>query len=180
LDASPAYEADASYLTVPLRGLLSIFIVLCGLASGLYYMQDRKNGLYTPFSCWYHLPAVVMAGASVLLALLLTGYFTNWLWEVFLMGLFILAVAGFCDIIRLVLRKTEYLAAAFPILVLLILVFCPVFFAIKTVPFLPYLLPPFYYLNALYNRVFDFYFGIYIIVLFGMRLLLGWKNRGVR
>jgi ABC-2 type transport system permease protein len=159
-----------SYLTAPLRGILSLFVALCGLASCLYYNQDKKRGLYVPFSPCYHLPALTLGGLGALLALALTGYFTVWYREVLLMVLLILAVAGFVDVLRALLRKSENLAVAIPLVVLLMLVLCPVFLTVR-VGFLPlgWLLPPFYYLNALHNQTFVYYLGGYVLVLWAVR-----------
>jgi N-acetylmuramoyl-L-alanine amidase len=167
------------YLTAPLRGLLSLFVVLCGLASALYYKQDKESGLYVPFSPCYHGPAVVMGGLCALAALALTGYFTLWYREIFLMALLILAVIAFADVLRILLPRPEHLAAAIPIVVLLMLVLCPVFFTIRTAGFFPWLMPPFYYLNALHNQAFAYYLCLYIIVLFGLRLTLSVNKKMV-
>jgi ABC-2 type transport system permease protein len=173
LNYEPNEDGTATYLTAPLRGLLSLFIVLCGLASCLYYIQDRKGGLYVPFSLLYHLPAVAMGGIGALLALALTGFFTRWYWEILLMALFVLAVAAFADLLRLLLVKAEFLAAAIPVGLLLMLALCPVFFTIRTVGFVPWLLPPFYYLNAIHNQTFAYYLGGYVLILWGLRTGLG-------
>jgi N-acetylmuramoyl-L-alanine amidase len=172
LDYEPDGNITAGYLTAPLRGILALFVVLCGLASCLYYKQDKEKGLYVPFSLCYHLPAVALGGVGALLALALTGYATAWYREALLMVLLVLAVAVFADLLRLLLRKAEYLAAAIPIVVLLMLVLCPVFFTIRTAGFFPWLLPPFYYLNAVYNQTFVYYFGGYVLALFVLRLTI--------
>jgi ABC-2 type transport system permease protein len=177
LDYEPDADTNARYLTAPLRGILSLFVVLCGLASCLYYKQDQKNGLYLPFSPCYHLPAVLMGGLGVLVALALTGFFTRWYWELLLMGLLVLAVIAFTDLLRLLLGKAEYLAAAIPLVVLMMLVLCPVFFTIRTAGIFPWLLPPFYYLNASYNHAFAYYLGYYVLALWGLRGMLRLSRR---
>ena len=39
-------ETDGSYLTAPLRGLMALLLVLCGMASGLYSYREEREGSF--------------------------------------------------------------------------------------------------------------------------------------
>ena len=40
-------EEAGNYLLLPLRGLLSLWLVLCGLAASMYFMQDKESGVFS-------------------------------------------------------------------------------------------------------------------------------------
>ena len=41
LDGGQDMEEDYHYLQAPVRGILATWLVICGLAACLYYMQDE-------------------------------------------------------------------------------------------------------------------------------------------
>lgn len=153
---------DASYLTTPLRGMLALVIVLCGLAAAMYYLQDERNGVFArvpldgrkKYFYAYEFTAMIYAGIAVLVALWCSGIFTKAVVELRNMALFILASSAFCSIVTKLCGKIQRLGTSIPILMLLMFVLCPVFFAVKSLKWFQYLLPPFYYLNSIHN---DFY-----------------------
>ena len=80
LEGEPVDTAD-SYLTAPLRGVMALLLVLCGMASGLYCYQEEQNGSYIwlPERArrWLpllsHLTAILPAALAALLAMKLAG-----------------------------------------------------------------------------------------------------------
>lgn len=171
---------DAGYLTMPLRGMLALIIVLSGLAAAMYYLQDELNGVFArvprdsrrKYFYAYELTAMVFAGAAVLLAFGCSGIWTRAGVELRNMLLFILASSVFCSIITKLCGKIQRLGTSIPILMLLMFVLCPVFFAVKSLKGVQYLLPPFYYLNSIHNDFYLYRLLIYCVVAFIIDFIL--------
>ena len=85
LDGTGRKTEQTDYLVTPLRGLLSLTVLLCGLAGAMYYRQDEASGMFSwmpggrslLFAYGYHLSATMDASAAVLVALLFSGCFTS-------------------------------------------------------------------------------------------------------
>ena len=46
-------KESSNYLTSPIRGLLAILVVLCGMAATMYYVQDEKAGTFSHIKSRY-------------------------------------------------------------------------------------------------------------------------------
>ena len=169
-------EKEPHYLLMPMRGLLSLIIMLCGLAGAMYLMQDESCGRFVwisqkqriGFSFFYYMPIVVNAALAAGMALLWTRMFLSIKRELILMLLYLVMVIGFCELIRQWTGKLSILGASIPLLILSMLVMCPVFFELRSFRMLQYLLPPFYYLMSLYNDAFIGKGLLYIVGLYSM------------
>lgn len=156
---SSAAAEEADYITAPVRGFLALMIILVGLASAMYLMQDEQSGNYTwlpagvklPFSYGWYLIAITDAAVIVCLSLAAAGLFTQWQREIPLMLLYCAACAGFCNLVKMLCGKMERLGVAIPVLMLLMLVLSPVFLNVRRLRIIQYLLPPFYYLHGVNN-----------------------------
>ena len=165
---------STSYLTFPVRGLLALVIVLCGLASGMFYLQDEARGNFTwipvntnVFWNWgYLMPGLINVGAVSVLALAVSGGFVGWKSEIFCMLLYLLMVTGFSDVIRRLCGSIVRLGAIIPGLLLVMLALCPIFMGAPKMWAIQFILPPFYYLNALHNQIYLFGMLAYIVVIF--------------
>lgn len=172
LDGEEA-DVNLSYMLYPVRGLLALVIVLCGLAMGLYFLQDEESGIFTRLTLnrtlwgsWlYLLPGLLDVGLAVLLGLTFSGVFISIPTELGLMGLYLLMVVGFSDVIRRLAGKPVRLGALIPLLSLVMLAVCPIFLGAPDMKWIQLLLPPFYYLNALHNVAYQWGMGIYVIVI---------------
>lgn len=173
------------YLLAPVRGLLSLIVVLVGLASALYYQQDQKDGTFAwmpvkyryLFEYGYHMIAITDCAVAVLLALYASGTFASLGKEILLMFLYSMMCAGFAQLLRRLCGTSQRLAACIPICMLGMMVLCPVFFNVQGLRPLQYLLPPFYYLQALHNTTFVYEMLIYIVVVFGLGKVLSFCIR---
>lgn len=173
-------EEAGNYLLLPLRGLLSLWLVLCGLAASMYFIQDKESGVFSwvPVrkEMWlaygYHFIVIGDAGIVMLLALKLSGLFTTLGTELVLLLLMILMSAAFCNFVRILCQKVQRLTVCTPLLILAMLVLCPIFLDVHKFRPVQYLLPPFYYLNALHNPAFLYRSIIYCVILFGLDFLL--------
>ncbi len=162
----PLQEAD--YLTFPLRGMLALLILLCGLAAVMYYLQDEQQKMFAwvaiskrkKYFYAYEFTAMGVATLAVLPAYALAGIWTDLWTELSRMVIYILACGAFCGMIRTVNRSLQRVGAVIPILLLLMFAVCPVFFSPKQTKWISLLLPPTYYIQGLFN---PYYFRLSIV-----------------
>ena len=153
-------DTEQSFLVMPVRGMLALLVLLCGLAGTLYFLQDQEKGVLDAVplrkrrSCMYlyQLSSAVMGSAAALPALYFSGVFTNWLREIVWMAAYVLLCVGFCSVMQRVCGDMRKLASLVPIIMLLSFVLCPVFFSVRQANPFSYLLPPYYYLKGIYNN----------------------------
>ena len=149
-------ETDGRYLTAPLRGILALLLLLCGLASGMYcYREEREESFVwlsgpkrrlLPLLC--HLTSMVPAALAVLAALYLSGLWLGLGREALMMLLYLPCCVLFCEVLRCLSPREEHYGALIPILAVAVLVLCPVFVDLRLpLPFRA-LLPSSYYLRA--------------------------------
>ena len=174
-------DEDMNYLVTPLRGMLSLFIVLGGFAATLFFMQDEENGILDciPFDkrqgklYVYQFAVTVYIGIAVLFALAFAEISTSIGYEIITMSLFLLMCMGFCSILKLILRSPKRLGLAMVVCMIIMLVLCPVFFNIKNGRIIQYVLPPFYYLSSAHNPGYLKDMAIYCVIAFVGNYLLG-------
>ena len=178
-------DVSESYLFTPLRGVLLLLTLLCGLAAAMYYRADLDKEIFTwmpvgnkwVFEHVYLLTALVDGGLVVLITFFITGLATSPLTEIALMFLFILSCCCFCSIIRRLTFNLRSLATFIPILMLAMLVVCPVFIYIRALRGIQLLLPPFYYLMAQNNTGYLNLFVIYSLAIIAVDVLFGLGSR---
>ncbi len=147
------------YLMTPVRGLLGIVIMLCGLATAMYYITDSRRGTFSwmpesrrPFAeLGCQTVAVVQVSAVSMISLVLVGLGTVWWRELLVAVLGTLCTAVFSMMLRRMCGSLRALGTLLPLLVVVTLLVCPVFFDLKELGTLQYLFPPSYYINAVYN-----------------------------
>jgi len=186
LDGETA-DMGTSYMLYPVRGLLALVIVLCGLALGLYFMQDEQNGIFIRLplnrtvlgSVLYQMPGLVDVGLVVLLALFFSGVAIGLLTELGLMFVYLWMVAGFSDLVRRLCKKQVRLGALIPMLVLVMLAVTPIFMGAPNMKWLQLLLPPYYYINALHSNAYRIGMLVYVAVIFAVDfVVLKLQERG--
>lgn len=186
LDGETA-DMGTSYMLYPVRGLLALVIVLCGLALGLYFMQDEQNGIFIRLplnrtvlgSVLYQMPGLVDVGLVVLLALFFSGVAIGLLTELGLMFVYLWMVAGFSDLVRRLCKKQVRLGALIPMLVLIMLAVTPIFMGAPNMKWLQLLLPPYYYINALHSNAYRIGMLVYVAVIFAVDfVVLKLQERG--
>lgn len=170
----------ANYLTSPIRGLLAVLTVLCGMAATLYYMQDEAAGTFA----WVRqsrkgltaLGCVVTAGVNVsvtvLLSLACSGLAGNWLREISALLLFSLCCGAFCLLLKEIFSGIRVYAALVPLMTVVLLGICPVFYDFRRLALLQRLFPPTYYINGVYDSKYLLYMLAYIPICLGLCLLL--------
>lgn len=169
-------EERTSYLVAPLQGLLSLLVVLAGFAATMFFMKDEENGVFDRIALekrqqalyLYQFTVAFYVGIAVLLALYFSGLFTGFGYEITALFLLILMCMGFCSLCKRILKYPRRIGIAMVISLLLMLVFCPVFFHVKKVRLLQCLLPPYYYLSAAHNTEYLKHMLVYACVAFAV------------
>ncbi|MBP5668893.1 MAG: ABC transporter permease [Lachnospiraceae bacterium] len=147
--------AEQSYVLAPIRGMLAIWLVICGLAGILYHKMDELHGVYDKIPrrkrllYSFGLQAVVLlnGGVTYLIACKILGVFTSLWAEIAFLLLFLSCIAVFCNLIGLLVKGMEGIGVLIPVLTLLMMVFCPIFLNIRKFWMAQALLPPYLYLN---------------------------------
>ena len=172
---------DASYLVMPVRGLLALLVMMAALASALYYLHDMRSDSFVwlsrrrkrllPYGC--HLIPTLDTAVVMVAALFLAGLGTTWYRELALMALYTLACVGFAELMRQLLGDTARLGVAIPILVLAMLALSPIFFDLHGLRALQLLFPPFYYLNGVHEPMYLALLAGYALAAFALSYTLG-------
>ena len=184
-NASMVSVQTVHYLTAPVRGLLAVVILLCGMATAMYYIQDSALGVFGWVST-RRLPAVelgcqlvslVNVSAAVLLTLILAGQSSSFLRELSVTALYCLCCAGFCMLLRRLCGNLRIMGVLLPLLVVVMLLVCPVFFDLAMFRSLQYLFPPTYYVNAIYNIKYLLFMVLHTAGSFSLYVLCGLLRR---
>lgn len=163
---------DQGYLMTPVRGMLAVVVVLAGLATAMYYIRDEENGTFAwmaqrrkplmELGC--QIISVVNVLVVVLVALAVTGQTVHWGREALLAVLYAACVAAFAMLVRRLAGGIRGLGMVTPLLVVVMLVVCPVFFDLGMMRQLQLLLPPTYFVIAAYNSTYLLYMLAYTAV----------------
>ena len=178
LDGEPAgdmLESD-SYLTSPIRGMLAVVVTLCGLAGAMYAKQDEKRGTFS----WMPerkrpltelaglLVCVVNASVAVVIALVFMGVTVGFIRELLALVLFVVAVCAFCMLISRLCGSLQMLGMWTPVLLVVMLIVCPVFFDLGNLFWLQLMFPVTYYVNGIYTNQYLLLTLIYTMVCFAL------------
>lgn len=144
--------------TLPfLRGLASVFLLLCGFLATLTVHRDRNRGLYTRLRGKTRIVAAPLtllsyllpSATSCLLGLGISGCITAPLREIVAMFCYCLVLLLFYLLLEALLQNHTMLCAAFPMVVLCTLLFTPVIADFSAffpwVRVVRYILPAYYY-----------------------------------
>lgn len=173
-------SADANYLLSPIRGLLAILAVICAMAATMYYMQDELAGTFsyvkqkqkglTALGCV--LTAVINVSVVLFLSLCLSSLMHNVFKEILALLLYALCCSAFCLLLKQIFSSLRTYAAVIPLFAIIFIGVCPVFFDFRSLSFLQMLLPPTYYVNAIYNNTYFIGMIVYTAVCFALSLAL--------
>ena len=127
---------EANYLLAPVRGLLAVVIILGGLAAAMYYVHDERCGtfclvpqrkkVFVAFTC--QSIATINLCVVAMVSLILSGLSVSLGRELLLTASYGLMATLFCMTMRRVLGSIIAIGTALPLLVVMMLVLCPVFF----------------------------------------------------
>lgn len=170
---------NSNYLLAPMRGILALWLVLCGFAASMYFIQDEKRGTFSwmpvKHRLWlafgFHAVLLTDAAAVLLIACRLAGVFTVWYKEIANAIMFVGCVLVFCNLLRLLCGTLERLGSCIPVMLMGMAVLCPVFINVNRLHALQYLLPPYYYLQATHSTYHLYLMAAYICVAAGLCVL---------
>lgn len=181
LDSDAESENEPNYLLAPVRGLLAVVMVLGGLAAAMYFIQDNNLGTFclvpekragiVEFIC--QIIAVGNLAVVALIALILGSMSASLSRELLVTPLYVLSVSLFAMNIRQLCRKLTVVGAILPLLIVVMLVICPIFFDLGALRSLQYLFPPTYYVNGAYSDRFMYLLCGYDACLLGLYYLSG-------
>lgn len=177
-DSSTDSKGAVNYLTTPIRGLLACLIMICGLASALYLMKDEQNGTFSWASDRNKLP---IGFASMFIAVLnvslvaLVSLFVSKLnapvgKEILVFFMYSISCTIFCMLLKQIISGIRLFAATLPLISIIALAVCPVFF--NTHLSIQLAFPPTYFVNAIYNDKYILYMGIYTLVCFALCIII--------
>lgn len=171
-DGTVTAQTNNNYLLAPVRGLLGVLVVLCGLAAALFYLQDESRGTFAlvplrrrgvvAFACL--IVAVLNVSAVTLVALSVGGVATFWVKELGILLLYAVCCGAFCLLVMRLCRSIRTLAAVLPMLIVAMIALCPVFFDLRNLGWIQLLFPPTYFVNAAYD-------GRYLLYMIGYTLV---------
>ena len=173
------------YLLTPLRGIMSIMVVLCGLAAAMYFLKDKKEGKYNWMPVRKRiipgfaqcLAALVPASIAVLISVFFTDISVGIVSEIVSMLLFTVASAGFCLVMCTLFKNPGNLGAAIPAILIVMLAVSPVFITIDMLKPIGMLTPTYYYLNSIYNPNYYLYFVYYIMVIYAVAITFNYIKK---
>lgn len=162
-----------SVLLSPIRGLLTMLVMLAAFASGLGCCREEAAGCFDPLPrtarrlvpLLSHLTAALPTALCTLPALALAGLWTGLARESAIALLLSLSASCFAELVRTLCRAERVYAAAVPILMMLMVTLCPVFLNFRKLRTLQYLLPPFYAINGAQVPRFVLWLALYTLAL---------------
>lgn len=162
---------NIGYLLAPMRGMLAVVVVLCGLSAAVFYIQDERNGTFSwipqrkrslvAFASQFI--TVVNVSAVMLISLGVIGLTVSLAREVLMLLLFALCTTLFCMVLSQIFHSVKSLGTVSPLAVVIMIAVCPVFFDIKSLRVLQFAFPPTYYINSAYNNKFLVFSLIYCV-----------------
>lgn len=182
---SSARQRETNYLLSPLRGLLGTLILLCSLATAMYYIRDEENGTFAWVNQrWKFLPELgcqmtssLHIAAVCLICLAVSGLTGNLWTELLVLVMYCLCCSIFAMALRQLCGSLRVLGVMLPLMIVVVLVICPVFFDLGVLRQAQYLLPPTYYINAVYDMRSLQYMAGYIGAMAGVTVLIQYIKR---
>lgn len=181
-------QEKTNYLLSPVRGLLGTLILLCSLATAMYYIRDEENGTFAWVSKrWQLLPELgcqltscVHIAAVCLICLAICGLSEDLWTELLVLVMYSLCCSAFSMALRQICGSLRSLGTILPIIIVLTFAICPVFFDLGVLRRLQFLLPPTYYINAVYNSRYLLYMAGYTAAAAAAAMLIRYGKEHIR
>ena len=162
---------ESNHLKTPIRGLLAVLVVMCGLASAVTVSADMEKGTFSWLDekkhIWvYHASGVgacILASAVSVISLKICGMAGNMAYEIACALLFAVSSAVFCSFIALIMKTPKRIAASIPPLTIIMLALSPVFIRVMDSP-IQNILPTYTYIYSSVDTSFAWIMCIYIPV----------------
>lgn len=156
-------DGTDNYYMLPVRGLLSVLIMVSSMSGILMLSNDDRKGTWgfiklssrPGFNYFYIFMSILPIAICSLAAIFITGINTNILNEIRLMILYTLLLTGVGNLLKALIKNIYVLCSLIPVTVLLSLIICPVFIDIGSIvpqaKFVRLFLPTNYYLDSIYS-----------------------------
>lgn len=169
-----------NYLTVPLRGFLSLVVMLCTMAAVMYFLKDKNEGRYDWMPAKKRLApafascfsAATISAFAVWITLVVSGTSNGAIKELLSLMLFAASATGFCLILCVTFRSEAKVGAIIPALIIVMLVLSPIFFNLKVLTPVKMLIPTHYYLHSTYDNDYYLYTLSYCAIMYLAAFLL--------
>lgn len=179
LDSGPV-KTQSNYLSVPLRGLLSLFVVFATLAAVMYFLKDQSENKYSWMpvkkrlapafaSC---LSASCFSAIAVFIALNFSNISVGFMRELISMILFVIASTAFGLLLCIIFKSYGKLGASIPGMIIIMLILSPIFFDVRFLKPIKMMLPTYYYLYSISDSTYLLYMVLYSIIMFMVCILL--------
>ncbi|SDB56608.1 ABC-2 type transport system permease protein [Pseudobutyrivibrio sp. YE44] len=167
--ASDSELDSTSYLLLPLRGILSLHLMLCAIAASMYYIEDERNGLFifwhTRFKALrefvYYFVILFIPCIMMLLGLKLGGVFTSLIPELAKLLVYVILLIGLAAFFRRIINDTKKQGLSLPVVIFGSAIFSPVFIEFKEAGNLRMVVPSFHYLYSIHDMHFFYTMCIY-------------------
>ena len=169
-------ENNLNYLTAPIRGILSLMVILCVLTATLYYLRENYEGKFSWLAPQKRIiPAIASCFSAACLssiAMITTIQFTDisvgFSKELTAILLFIISATGFATLFSLLFRSYEKFGALIPGITIIMLVLSPIFFNMKILRPIRLMLPTYYYLKSIYDPSYYLYTAYYCLCIYAI------------
>ncbi|MDO4615253.1 MAG: ABC transporter permease [Lachnospiraceae bacterium] len=153
-----------NYYMMPVRGLLSVLILVAALGGVFLLSEDDRKGCWQwihrksrpLFSVYFIFMSMLAVAAVSFGALFFTGLSTGGGREFLLMAAYCILVCGYSNLIRVLIPNTNLICALMPVIVLLSLILSPVFVNLQSlvpgIKVISLLLPTDFYLGGIYSN----------------------------
>lgn len=174
------FQNSSSYLISPIRGFLSIIVIICGLASAILFLQDEKRGTFAWVkqssrifvSIAYQFIAILNASVVMQISLFAIGVNMSLLHELLALAIFIICSTLFCTLLQQLFYSIKLLSIIIPTISVVLVAVCPIVFDFKALKPLQQLFPPTHYLSSLLNNNSIIISIVYLICLFLLTILV--------
>jgi ABC-2 type transport system permease protein len=177
IDSGKTEADDTSYLMMPLRGILALWLLLLSVAASMYYLEDESNGLFiwwkTRFplvrDILYYVVIMALPTVMVLLGLVYGGVFVGAGRELIAIILYDFTLIIFASILRELIGSIKGLGILTPILIMAFAILSPVFIDFKEGRAFQKICPTFHYLYCIHDEYY-----VKSLLLIGIILILIW------
>ena len=174
----PDASEEMNYIVMPLRGFMALWLMISAIASAMYYIYDKNNGLFIFWKTrnaflrelMYHLIVTLDSAVIALFGLLVGGVFTGVLKELAAMAVYVVILTLFSMFVRLLLDSEMAVGVFTPVMITVAAIFSPVFVDLRSYKVIQNIVPPFHYLKSVFD---PYYFkggSVFAVCLFAVSL----------
>ncbi len=171
-------DNNTNIVMSPIRGLLSVLVMLSALTAALYTLKDRKRGMFSTFqgkkrvllTTWSILSALIPASLVFLFSLFFTGTWEGALRELLSVILLVLTSLSFTLLLATITRFSVF-TVIFPIVTVASLFISPVFLNSSSFFVIQLIFPSYYYLYSFSDTSFYLLGAVYFIITYALAIL---------